>query len=868
MEVMNSQEFEQNDVLIGGSGKTGKFTVTNDPHLMSMLSTSLYQNPLRTMIQEITFNAWDAQKKGNHRGEPIDLYLNNTTGLIVRDYGPGIPAEDIDKIYCTYGQSTKRQDDDQTGGFGLGSKSPYAYNESFMVANHHGQKKTMYVMRRAHDENDGGPGYDTIVENVDTEEEGLLVTVPLKSEADKQRAYKYLKDILYLSGIKVNIHYEGSDEEVETVEAESLAHGEFITGDEVSSQIWAVYGGVKYEIMEHETYEKEYNFLRKLAGRIGELYIGFGPNTLTPLPSREGLNMREKSIESITTQLETIYDHFYSHMIPATKAAMIEALKSAKASTLQDQFVLYKWLRVGDALNLEDVTWQEDQLLEAIEARCPATMNKSVWTSVAKMSLKETRFMTEMIGYEKFYQMKSLIWAKEFPERKAWRFRISERGNQAQKNVFSEIRADYASWLIGVQKQIEGITEGENKPRVRSGSNTVWNILTNQVRAGKTDQTAKTAKQKEVLASLSRKQGFVFRKKFADDGLWFQKSGDPLLYTMKQGVVILAKTAAALQETEWRFQKYMVPKHPTTYGYDRWNWTQWTEYNSYSPIAAFVVHKKKGQYEAVKALLESQGLEVIEADEPQPKAKRVVEDVTADGETIEVEVRRGPPPMYVVNYRRTDWEGDEEIKKPSTYLYCTKTELNSYDKDLDKGLVQQVMEYAPKMVMIHNSTKAKKLDKQGVLSFEERIEVIVKKLLSDKERMRIMRLHQLVHDEGSLPADIVTIPEMSKILGLPYLRTRQKDIFERDRKFLARFLQDYRRHYYRSRPRGVTIDLCNKVKQAFEFTDQDDSVALVRKMVKSSRAFDSDALRIMVQSMKPGEKKIFAQKIARFLRTV
>ena len=58
MEVMNSTEFEQKDVLVGGSGKTGKFTVNDDPHLMSMLSTSLYANPLRTMIQEICFNAW------------------------------------------------------------------------------------------------------------------------------------------------------------------------------------------------------------------------------------------------------------------------------------------------------------------------------------------------------------------------------------------------------------------------------------------------------------------------------------------------------------------------------------------------------------------------------------------------------------------------------------------------------------------------------------------------------------------------------------------------------------------------------------------------------------------------------------------
>lgn len=210
MEVMNSTEFESTDVLVGGAGRVGKHTVNDDPHLMSMLSTSLYANPLRTMIQEVMFNAWDAHRMGNCQDRPIDIYLNNTTGLIVRDYGPGIDPSQIDEIYCTYGASTKRDDPNQTGGFGLGSKSPYAYNDNFMVSNHFDGKKTMYIMRRVHEANDGGPGYDVVVENAKTEEQGLLVTVPLKSESDKQRAYKYLKDLLYLSGIKVNIHYEGS----------------------------------------------------------------------------------------------------------------------------------------------------------------------------------------------------------------------------------------------------------------------------------------------------------------------------------------------------------------------------------------------------------------------------------------------------------------------------------------------------------------------------------------------------------------------------------------------------------------------------------------------------------------------------------
>lgn len=860
MEVMNSTEFESKDVLVGGAGRVGKHTVNDDPHLMSMLSTSLYANPLRTMIQEVMFNAWDAHRMGNCQDKPIDIYLNDTTGLIVRDYGPGIDPNQIDEIYCTYGASTKRDDPNQTGGFGLGSKSPYAYNDNFMVSNHFDGKKTMYIMRRVHEANDGGPGYDVVVENAKTEERGLLVTVPLKSENDKRRAYKYLKDLLFLSGIKVNIHYERSDEEDETVEAEDLAPGEFITAEHIEFRIYAVYGGVKYEIMEHEEYEMEYNFLRRLAGQF---YVGFAPNSLTPLPNREGLNMCERSIESIKSALETIYEHFLSHMIPASKVTMFETLKSAKSSTLQPQFIMYKWKDVGDHTDLKEMVFKEDNVMQRIMDRCPEKMNPSVWKSVAKMSLSETRFMCEMIGYDKFKQMTAVVWAKEFPEQKHWRFRIAATGGLKKQDIWAETRINYAKWLISLQKDIEGITKSEQKPRVKVGSNHQWFILTNQRRAGKFDHLE--GRSKDIVAKLDRAKKLK-PAAYLEDQLWFQKDGKYFDHTMKIGTIILAKTAAALNKTKINFQKIMVPEYPHTYGYDKWSWNQWCYSSSQKPVAAFIVHKKKGNYDKVKALLESQGIEVIEADEPKPKARPIESAIDAGDE---VEVRPEPVGNFVLDVRRSDWASDEEVKKPSTYLYITKTDLRGYNNQYNEGFVSLVQKYAPKMVICHNKARADKLSRQGALEFSERIDYIVEKLLADKERIRIIRLHQLVHAESGLPSEVLRIPEMQKLMGLPYIRTKQLEAFDRDRNFLDRVTQRQNRYSYRrSYEKGVTQDITHKVTMAMDAVDQDPSVALVRRMIKASKAFDCSALRIMCQTMKRDEQKMFAQKIARFLRTV
>lgn len=864
MEVMNSIEFEQKDVLVGGSGKTGKFTVNDDPHLMSMLSTSLYANPLKTMIQEIMFNAWDAHRMGNCQDKPIDVYINDTTGLIVRDYGPGIQPTDIDQIYCTYGNSTKRDDPNQTGGFGLGSKSPYAYNDSFMVTNHYSGLKSMYIMRRVHDDNDGGPGYDHVVDSVPTEESGLLVTVPIKSESDKQRAYKYMKEILFLSGIKVNIHYEGSDEDDELVEAESLAPGEFIYSNMENSGIFAVYGGVKYKIPEHDEYLNEFNFVSKLSRKLGAFYIGFAPNTLTPLPNREGLNMRERSVESIQTQLETIQEHFMGHMIPAAKATMLEVLRSAKSSTLQPQFLIYQWKRVGDGTNMKDMMFEEDPIMELIESHRSPDVNASIWTSLVKLCLEQSHFMCEMIGYDKFFQLKSLIWAKELPEYRDWRYQIADTRGLKKQNILVKNHTNYCKWLIDTQKKIEEITNAENKPRVRyehGGSN--WLILTNLRRAGKVDHIQRES-QKRVVAALALTNKLKTPNTHYPDCLWFQKDGKPFNnVTMKHGTIILAKTATALAQTDFYFQKLMVPRLPNTYdGYNKWNWQNWVDHTAITPIAAFVVHRKKDGYDKVKAMLEAEGYTIIEADEPEVKTRTVK---SADDPTVEVvEKLKGYP---VVNYYNQDWEGHEYIQKPSTYLYCTKTDLGGYDKPYREDMVGLVQKYAPKMVMVHNKRVADKLRAAGALSYEERIEKIVDDLMNDKDRVKLLRLYSMVHDEAHLPKEILRIGEIQKLFGLPYLRTSQIEKFERDLEMLKAFNTQQNNYYYR-RCRGVQAHLTRRVRAYMDELKNDDSVVMVRQMVKNTRLFDESALRSIITDMKRGEQKMFSQKLIRFLRTV
>ncbi|HCX75725.1 MAG TPA: hypothetical protein DHU93_10300, partial [Algoriphagus sp.] len=51
----------------------------------------------------------------------------------VRDFGPALSDEEVRDVYAFYGESTKRETNDQTGMLGIGSKSAFSYGDNFVI---------------------------------------------------------------------------------------------------------------------------------------------------------------------------------------------------------------------------------------------------------------------------------------------------------------------------------------------------------------------------------------------------------------------------------------------------------------------------------------------------------------------------------------------------------------------------------------------------------------------------------------------------------------------------------------------------------------------------------------------------------------
>lgn len=170
---------EHETVQANGLGAGGAFTIAASAKAFEVLSSNLYQNKTLAVIREIACNAADAHRAAGLPISDIEIHLPTYSEMwfAVRDYGSGLSTDDVLSLYTTYFRSTKDRDNSQIGGFGLGSKSPFAVADQFTVTSWHGGTKTTFVCYKA----DGTPQVNMVGSTPCGSETGLEVRVAMTS---------------------------------------------------------------------------------------------------------------------------------------------------------------------------------------------------------------------------------------------------------------------------------------------------------------------------------------------------------------------------------------------------------------------------------------------------------------------------------------------------------------------------------------------------------------------------------------------------------------------------------------------------------------------------------------------------------------
>lgn len=129
-----------------------------------LLSSGIYSRKALAVIREVSCNAMDAHIMSGQPDRPIEVWLPTAEKPVfqVRDYGTGMTEDEIFNLYTTYFESGKDSGDYSsglfktdgpidldkadaaTGGFGLGSKSPFALTDQFTVTSVRDGRKRIY----------------------------------------------------------------------------------------------------------------------------------------------------------------------------------------------------------------------------------------------------------------------------------------------------------------------------------------------------------------------------------------------------------------------------------------------------------------------------------------------------------------------------------------------------------------------------------------------------------------------------------------------------------------------------------------------------------------------------------------------------
>lgn len=293
---------ESNVLGSGGLGETRDFKIRTNAHAFKMLSSGLYSDKIGAVLREIGCNAHDAHISGGIAQKPIEVKMPNgiDNQFYIRDFGPGLSYEEVMNLYTTYFASTKQESDDFTGGFGLGSKSPFSYTDSFMIVSHNGGKQMTFT---AHIGNDGSPKIALMTE-APTTETGIKIgfSVPASDfasfQSKAQEIYQYFNPLPTILG--------GDDIRPLKVMRDFGRYAVLGDGQNYrSANLKVQMGNVVYPVNFNQLLKIPDKFVesfRYSGGLLFRMKIG----SLSVAASREELQYDESTIKAITGEMKAI----------------------------------------------------------------------------------------------------------------------------------------------------------------------------------------------------------------------------------------------------------------------------------------------------------------------------------------------------------------------------------------------------------------------------------------------------------------------------------------------------------------------------------------------------------------------------------
>lgn len=350
-------------------GERGAFTIKANGKAFKVLIDGLYADKIQSITREIWSNALDAHAMAGCTDRPFEVSFPTAfdPSFRVRDYGVSLTHDQVMHLYTTLFESTKEDTNDQVGKLGLGSKSPFAYTDSFSVTVVlDGQKRFYAAMIGA----DSVPTINFMGVEDSDEENGVEVAFPV-DKRDVDAFARAAKRVSHGFDVKPTVTNMGSDQFSGWPELPVLMTGEgwkMLRGniDGYRSQAYAKMGCVLYplnanamgDITQDERDILNHTFVIDFG--IGDLEItasreelSYGRNepTIPSIRARVGAIIEElkataaKRFAECATYWEACvlyYSTVHDHSLPDFYRKMYEKYGTWNGKALQKKFPLHR----------------------------------------------------------------------------------------------------------------------------------------------------------------------------------------------------------------------------------------------------------------------------------------------------------------------------------------------------------------------------------------------------------------------------------------------------------------------------------------------------------------------------------------------
>lgn len=300
---------EKRNASVAGMQAQREFTVKVGAHIMTVLS-GLYKNPVDAMVREYTTNmydAWLAQKRKNANAvyTPCELHLPTALSpfLVFKDFGIGMDYDTVWNVYSQYGNSTKGDSNDEVGGFGLGSKTAFCYNngQQWTIESRYNAELMTFM---AFVGEDGIPNITHVATVPTTEQNGVTIRIPIRREHIQEVHKAARKYVPYFPmDIQVLNSAVALTKPVYVLEGTGWGIGQY-----VNDGGWSRYHGRLRVVMGNVPYDVDQSQIGNIVGDLMtnaiDLHVPIGAVDI--VPSRDDLKYTDRTKTAITAALNTM----------------------------------------------------------------------------------------------------------------------------------------------------------------------------------------------------------------------------------------------------------------------------------------------------------------------------------------------------------------------------------------------------------------------------------------------------------------------------------------------------------------------------------------------------------------------------------